>query len=465
MTPHRRSRRVLHVASLVMLVLAGCAPQQPVTPPPTPPAPAPAPSPAPSPTPRPAPTPPAPAPVRPRHDHREPTFDIGLAWDLDTATVSYSGRQPLEVEGGRRSSHTAEGPLSFRVSGTQLLVTPRDRKRAVPLFVLRAGDTLWVGPESWSRGDDPTTSWRGSRWRGRFKVFLNARGRMTIVTRLALERYLEGVVPGEIGPLADSLLEAGRAQAIAARSYSLFYKGRRGAEGFDLYSTVEDQFYSPFEGERPLATRCVTTTRGLVGLSDGVPIRANYHSTCGGVTAEAWEAWPTDPFPYLVSHPDSDDGADHCAGSRLYAWREEWTVQEFAANLTRFGPTFSTPLPRGGVGEVLDVRVASRSRSGRVWWLEVQTSNGPVLIHAHSLRQVLRRGGTPGSILRSNLFKIGVVRDPRTRRVVSVVATGSGSGHGVGLCQTGALGMAGGGRRGEDILSHYYPGSVLERLY
>jgi SpoIID/LytB domain protein len=86
-------------------------------------------------------------------------------------------------------------------------------------------------------------------------------------------------------------------------------------------------------------------------------------------------------------------------------------------------------------------------------------------VHAHMLRQVLRRGGNPNSILRSNLFKIGVLRDPRTLRALAVVASGSGSGHGVGLCQTGALGMARAGKRGEAIVRHYYPGSTLERLY
>jgi stage II sporulation protein D len=78
---------------------------------------------------------------------------------------------------------------------------------------------------------------------------------------------------------------------------------------------------------------------------------------------------------------------------------------------------------------------------------------------------MLRRGGNPGAILRSNLFKIAVRRDPATRRALAVVASGSGSGHGVGLCQTGALGMARLGSRGEAILAHYYPGTTLKRLY
>jgi stage II sporulation protein D len=379
--------------------------------------------------------------------------------------VAFDGTQVLEVQSvARPGVHAAAGPIELRVSGSQLLVTPRDRRRAVPLLVLHEGDTLWVGSRELERGEVAAIRWNRQSWRGRFKLFLNARRKLTVCTRLALEPYLKGVIPGEIGALSDSLLEAGRAQAIAARSYTLFYKGRRGTEGFDLFSTVEDQVYGALEAERPLATRCVETTRGLVGLSRGTPIRANYYSTCGGITAEAWEAWPTDPYDYLVSHLDAGANGDHCARSPHFRWREEWPAREFAANLAKHARTYGVPLPEGGVGEIRDVRVESRSRSGRVWWLEVETSTGLIRIHAHSLRQMLRRAGNPNAILRSTLFKADVRRDA-ARRVTAVIASGAGSGHGVGLCQTGALGMARGGARGEVILAHYYPGARLERLY
>jgi len=458
---------VRRLAALAVAVgLVGCAPVM---------APGPAPAPVQVPpatadTSAPAPVPvpvPAPPPVlEPAVPVGEPVLDIGLGWDLDTTRVSFAGTRLLEVEGtGPALRQAAGGPIEFRVSGSQWLVMPRDRRRAVPLFVLHAGDTLWVGGRDLERGDSPATRWNGGTWRGRFKLFMNPRRKLTVVTRLALEPYLKGVVPGEIGALSDSLVEAGRAQAIAARSYTLFYRGRRGAEGFDLYATVEDQLFSPSEAERPLATRCVESTRGLVGLSGGTPIRANYCSTCGGMTAEAWEAWPTDAYPYLASHADGAVGDPYCGASPLYRWREEWSAREFLGNLTRFAPTYGVSLPAGGLGDLRDVRVVERSRSGRVWWLEVETTTGVVRIHAHVMRQMLRRAGNANAILRSNLFKIDVRRDRATRRALAVVASGSGSGHGVGLCQTGALGMARRGARGEAILAHYYPGATLQRLY
>ncbi len=397
----------------------------------------------------------------------EPTFDIGLATDLDSLRLDPEGEASLHwraPDGPGEAKVSA--PIDFVRSGAQVLVWPRDRQRLVPLAVLEASDTLWVGDARSAEGEAARMGWNGKRWRGRFKVFLGPRGKLTVVTRLALERYLLGVVPGEIGALKDSLLEAGRAQAVAARSYSLFYRGRRAAEGFDLYASVEDQVYGPIESERPLATRCVQTTAGLVALSNRAPIRANYCSTCGGITAEAWEAWPTDPLPYLTSHLDRGMGAgDHCARSPQYRWREEWSVSEFLANISRFSPTQGVPLPRGGLGDLIEVSVESRSRSGRVWRLRIQTTEGDVVVPAHGLRQVLRRAGNPNAILRSNLFKIAVRRDPGSRRALSVVASGSGFGHGVGLCQTGALAMAREGADARQILRHYYTGVDLERLY
>ena len=273
-----------------------------------------------------------------------------------------------------------------------------------------------------------------------------------------------GVLPGELGPLTDELREAGRAQSIAARSFTLFYTGRRGVEGFDLFSTVEDQVYGSVESERPLASECVRSTAGQVAIYDGQPIRANYSSTCGGITADVWEAWPDPPRPYLLSRRDAGKGADYCQASPHYRWHEEWSLAEFLGNLKKFGPTYGVPLPAGGMGQLRDVTVRSRSRSGRVWQLGVTTSTGRVMVPAYSLRQVLRRPGNPNSILRSNLFKIGVRRDARGRPL-AVVANGAGSGHGVGLCQTGALGMARAGIKGEDILRHYFSAVEIKRQY
>ncbi len=405
----------------------------------------------------------------PRFDlRREPQLDVGLAWDLDSLALAIPAGARLEflrAGGGRDERPSRDGGaliVRLRPSGGASLATSK-AGASEPKGTLAIGDTLFVHGQGGTQVAH-ATGWSGRMWRGTFKIFVNPRGKITLADRLALETYLLGVVPGEIGALDGTLIEAGRAQAIAARSYTLFYRGRREAEGFDLFGTVEDQFYGSIETERPLASKCVEETSGMLALAGGFPIRANYCSTCGGITAEVWEAWPAASLGYLTSHPDHG-AEDWCAASPQYRWREAWPAAEFMANLQRFAPVQGVPLPPGGLGDLIDVRVDARSRSGRVWRLIVQTTSGDVTLPAYSIRQVLRRAGNTGAILRSNLFKIDVVRLPLTRRAVQVVASGAGSGHGVGLCQTGALGMARSGAKAGAILQHYYPGIEIERRY
>jgi len=401
------------------------------------------------------------APGAPAFDLRsEPMIDVGLAWDVDSLSLQLVAGARLDY---RMMNNTFGGKWERRVVMRMVGGHAQVIVNAVTGSPLQPGDTLEANAAGPTH-DEARVLWNGKTWRGTLRVFVNPRGKLTVADRLPLETYLLGVVPGEIGVLDEKLIEAGKAQAIAARSYTLFYRGRRAAEGFDLYGTVEDQVYGPVESERPVAARCVESTRGMILLSRGSPIRANYCSTCGGMSAEVWEAWPAEALPYLVSRADRGAG-DWCAESPQYRWREEWTPAEFMDNVRRFAPAQAIVLPASGLGELIDVRVESRSSSGRVWRLRIQGRNGDVVLPAYVIRQVLRRGGNPNAILRSNLFKIGVRRDPATRRPLAVVASGAGSGHGVGLCQTGALGMARAGTGTPSILAHYYPSATLEKRY
>lgn len=457
----RRNRNAILGTLVAGVIASSCAAPPPPAPPAAPPATTPREG---APATAPAPTTPVPQPVR---ITAEPSIEVGIGLGLDTLSIAPAGYALVRrVANGRNDAigevrvplRVARSEMGFRVSGTF------DSGEPLALAVAR-GETLWVAPKVEPGAATGTSLWNGKTWRGELKVFVGPSGKLTLVSRLPLETYLLGVVPGEIGSLAADLLQAGRAQAIAARSYTLFYKGRRGAEGFDLFGTVEDQVYGPIESERPLATQCVETTRGLVALSGEIPIRANYYSTCGGITADVWEGWATEPRPYLVSHRDRDQAGDHCAASPHHRWREEWSAADFLATVATYAPPEGVALPAGGLGELVDVRVAERSKSGRVWRLEIETTTGLVEVPAYSLRRVLRRPPRNLQILRSNLFKVDVRRDPRTREARAVLVSGAGSGHGVGLCQTGAIGMARAGYAADRIVTHYYPGIDLRRLY
>ncbi len=140
----------------------------------------------------------------------------------------------------------------------------------------------------------------GQSYRGRIEVFLNRRGRLTVVNVVPLEAYLRGVVPNELSPTVFSHLEALKAQAIAARTYALKNRGRYAAEGYDLLPTAASQVYRGQGSEHPLSDRAVLETRGIVATYHGEPIDALYTSTSGGRTESSEYVFGA-PQPYLKS--------------------------------------------------------------------------------------------------------------------------------------------------------------------
>jgi stage II sporulation protein D len=197
----------------------------------------------------------------------------------------------------------------------------------------------------------------------------------------------------------------------------------------------------------------------------GAPIDAFFFSTCGGRTAEGTEVFRAATRPYLRSVSDvAEDGVPYCSLSPRFRWHEEWTGEALRATLQRTLPALpagTLAVTAGDVSEVRDVRVISRTPSGRVGRLTVTLPRGEVAVDGPAVRQVLRPAG--GGLLRSSLFELTVSREGG--RVSRLSVDGSGAGHGVGFCQWGAVGRA---RRGQDhqqILAAYFPGAVLERLY
>jgi stage II sporulation protein D len=289
------------------------------------------------------------------------------------------------------------------------------------------------------------------------RLFASNPDGITIVNEVDFESYLRSVLPHEIGKPPESDFEAVKAQAVAARSYTLSYLGRRAALGFDLYASVEDQVYGGISRENSQSDRALDVTRGEVLVSEGQPIRALYSSACGGRTSNVEDVWPWSWTPYLRSVRDADwspsDGEAYCSASSNYRWREEWDADDFMASLRRYGPA------EGGntgvlSGDLVDVRVKSRGRSGRVGELVVVTTRGEWTVRGDRTRWAIRRPGKD-AILRSAFLKIGVLRD-RKGRASQVIATGAGNGHGIGLCQWGAMGMAWAGKSHRQILGHYY---------
>jgi stage II sporulation protein D len=397
----------------------------------------------------PTPGPGAPSPEQPAAQAPEPLVRIGLAVGAVSAVIGGDSGLVVTDPSGAHLAAVSPGE-SWRVTaaGSRVAVSG-------PSGGSTPGEIIDVA------GADPRALVRidGRAYRGVIEIFRDRTG-ITIVNRLPVETYLLGVVSTEMGRRAPTELEALRAQAVVSRTYALRHLRRWDVQGFDLYATVADQVYGGAERETPEGNEAVMATRGRILTYDGQPIDAFFYSTCGGRTADGTEVFRGADRPYLRSLPDvADDGTAYCSISPRFRWRETWSGDELRAILRQTLPTLG--VSGRDAEQVTDLRVASRTPSGRVGRLTIELARSEIQVDGPKVRQVLR--STSGDILRSNAFTLTPTRGGS--RITRLVADGAGAGHGVGFCQWGAVGRSRAGQDYGHILAVYYPGTALERLY
>lgn len=309
-----------------------------------------------------------------------------------------------------------------------------------------------------------STEWGvgGDRFAGDLLVQRAVWGGVTVVNLVDVEEYLRGVVPWEIGRPEIAALEAVKAQAIAARTYTMRHLGRWADLGFDVYADTRDQVYRGRTGTAEITDRAVGDTRGQVVVFGDDLVRAYYSSTCGGHTSTLTDVWDRDGAPYLQGRRDADaQGRSWCRESPQFRWVEAWSAHELGDGLrANLAEELGYPLPAQDFGVLQGLKVLERDASGRVALLEITTDRNRFEVWGDRIRWVLRPAHSRFSILRSTLFEIE--EDRREGVLGRIVVRGGGFGHGVGLCQTGALGRARAGQSAEDILGAYYPGARVE---
>ena len=303
-------------------------------------------------------------------------------------------------------------------------------------------------------------SFDGRRYRGEIAVVL-AGDALSVINRVAVESYLRGVVPLEIGNDRTVLESAAvEAQAIAARSYT--YNKIDDSRPWDMVATTTDQVYGGVDAERPLSDAAVRATRNMVMLYNGKVINAPYHSNSGGVTASASEVWRSGDEPYLVSVSDRIPGTDHYYGeeSPRFHWTRTLDGAALSSLLDRYLPQYAGA-PRGGIGTLRRIEETGRTASGRVAGLVFTTDRGSYTVRGNDLRFVLRSSN--GDALPSTLFSIEQTNGG-DGSVTQLTIHGSGNGHGVGMDQWGAISRARAGQDVVTILRTYYPGTTIGRV-
>lgn len=234
-------------------------------------------------------------------------FDAGV--DLFRVRFGRYASKELAQAAGRRLPALG-GAEPWVVSEAAELTDPA-------LRVTQAGKTFvvsgrWLAVQAAGEGGIRVD---GHRYRERVLVYLNDRASLNVINELPLEDYLRGVVPKEMGPEAYPRLEALKAQAVAARTYTLRNLGGFAAEGYDICATPHCQVYGGMDAEHPRSDQAVRDTEGQVLLWQGQPIEALYTATCGGHTEDAAIVFPGKELPYLHGVPCLEAGVSRLAGS------------------------------------------------------------------------------------------------------------------------------------------------------
>ena len=332
------------------------------------------------------------------------------------------GRQEVVLEGKTIRAWSADGRLAVEAAGRVTLAAVGERIRWNGSMLL--GDTLDVaGAPDLRVGNREVV--------GRIRLLARKRELLAVAV-VPLEAYVAAVLSREV-PLRFHP-EATAALAVAVRTYAAVAAAKPRDPAYDVVSSVEDQVFDGMEGVSAVFREAADRTRGLVVRYRGELAQTVYHSTCGGRTEDAGSVWGKD-VPYLRAQ-----FCDDCADSPVYRW--EYRMSETEGR--RVAKALGVP-----PGKDLRIAVAGRTPTGRA--SRIRISSGGV---SRELQAVEFRKAAGYAKVRS--LKMEIVPVAGEFRL-----TGEGWGHGVGLCQFGANGMARRGAGFREILLRYYPGTEI----
>jgi stage II sporulation protein D len=346
---------------------------------------------------------------------------VAIVRQASAATLATAGAVEIVEPGGRRRTLGWKGPIPLkpREGGLTLadMKVPSET-RLVPA----AGVSVRVG---------------GDPHAGTLILRLDPGQTITIVEEIPLEDYLLGVLPHEMDP--DWPLEALKAQAVVARSFAYANLGRFKSEGFDLTADTRTQVYRGLTDVNENVRAAVRQTRGEVLGWNGQLLRTYFHACCGGHTENSAEVWGGDPKK--TPKPLRGVADKWCRTAPPMHWTAYFAWQDL---LEAFAEKANLP------GPVKSLRLGRRDPAGYVRDFVARAGRADVHLKASDVRLILGAG----ELKSTRILHI-------TAKKKGVEFVGSGSGHGVGLCQWGARRQAEAGRGYEKILRFYFPGATL----
>jgi len=409
---------------------------------------------------------------------QEPLVRVRIIKTIDALNLSLSGEWSLHESFYGDTTLIDDPALHLNNIAGQLMINDSSgvllqSSTAFSLFPLSDTSSIMIRNVPYGVG----WWWAGTEdriYEGDIHIYVDSNSEMIVTVALALEAYLKGVVPYEIG--GESPLEALKAQAVAARSEAVIaltsklYSGKH----YDLTSDVECQVFSGNLRRTAASDFAVEQTRGIILSEKGQPINAYYASNCGGHGELIENVWPSRPGPetYLVALPDKA----HKSGPKLnrnwkarrwiksspavycnpdlesslptwsrknFRWTREFTTEELTTMLS----------DDKELGSFKKFKALKRGASGRIIKALFVFDHGSFSVEGELVLRQLFKPSFP-----SAAFYL-------KKRGGSIVISGAGWGHGVGMCQSGAIAQASRGIGFKQILKHYYTKAELLDLY
>jgi len=381
---------------------------------------------------------------------KDKMFSRGIsAWTIDESVIGPRGNIEILNDKGR--------PMAYADSLIHISADAPIQIYDVPF-----------GHGFWSSGNR-----EHRRYSSPIEIIVDRRGKLAAVNEVKMEEYVKGIVPVEIRLTAHD--EALKAQAIAARTEALSKLGIKHVyDPFDYCASQHCQEYGGLTRRTSRTDSAVDATRGQVLMRDGSLIDAVYSANCGGHTEHNEYVWSSRPneslrgVSDLYSNPESFDSpipssqinkwlksmpSAYCGDPRVgdrtkFRWRVRYTASELSRIVNR----------RRRVGDVKEIAILSRGVSGRARRIRIVGARDIAVVNKElEIRRVL--GG-----LKTSMFVVEVGRDS-SGNPTSFTFHGGGWGHGVGMCQSGAEGMALRGFDYSQILSHYFSKTDIKKLY
>ena len=386
-----------------------------------------------------------------------PDIRVRIEQEIEIARIDAPGLIVAYAGPSADPAWSGDGPVSVRRTRGGFLIEPGGT--LVPTN--RLGLISSSGPFTAGEGEGAWTLDGALELVARPEI---SDGVFDLIESLPMERYLPGVLAREL--YFGFQPETYRAQAIAARSYALHERERRMSLGshFDVESTTMDQAYAGADSH-PRAAQAAADTAGRILTWRGGVLRTYYSSTCGDRPASARDTWPTTAgFEYNLADPiQASPRACACSISPRHRWTLERPGAAVAKRLARWGAENGHAVR--ALEGLRSIDVSSRNDAGRPSAYRVLDARGRRYeLSAEQLRLALNAAapGLPAITFKTRALSgdVRAVIDGDTVRL-----EGRGFGHGVGMCQFGAEGLARQGALHGAILERYYPGATLERAY